>query len=79
METKKNSQAKETQIWEGQLLPRCSICGCVPEDGIAGGIRIRNTFICKSCEQRIVLIDIGSVEYEFLLGKIKSILETVGK
>lgn len=73
METIKCCLGKSKQQAEGQLLPRCSICNNVPEHGIADGLKLRHAFICKACEERIVLVDVGSMDYEFLMEKIKKL------
>jgi hypothetical protein len=57
----------------GVLLPRCHICGQVPEKGIRGGIRIRKTFICDKCELYIVSLQTGCSEYQAVLEELKKI------
>ena len=60
---------------KGVLLPRCYICGEVPEEGIRGGIKLKRAFICTRCEQDIIAADVGSSQYRRLLEKIKMILK----
>ena len=55
----------------GILLPRCHLCGKVPEKGIRGGIRIRKTFICEQCESHIVFLQAGDSQYQTVLEQIK--------
>jgi hypothetical protein len=57
----------------GVLLPRCSLCGEVPEKGIRGGIKIRKSFICEKCESHIVALQTGCSEYQVVLEKLKKI------
>ncbi|MDD2372888.1 MAG: sigma factor G inhibitor Gin [Syntrophomonadaceae bacterium] len=57
----------------GVLLPRCHLCGEVPENGIRGGIRIRKTFICEKCESHIVSLQAGGSKYQMVLEQLKKI------
>lgn len=63
-----------TRTGTAVILPRCKICGNVPEKGIAGGMKFRRAFICNECEKKIVSLDVGSQEYQMILATIKSIL-----
>lgn len=60
---------------KGILLPRCSICDKVPEEGIRGGFKIKKSFICKECELAIINMDITASNYGKLIEKIKNILK----
>jgi len=62
-------------VAKGILLPRCIMCGQVPQGGIRGGIRIKKAFICTPCEQQLIHSDVGSIKYQILLEKIKQILK----
>jgi len=65
----------EHEVQSGLLLPRCRICNQVPREGIRGGIRLKKAFICTKCEQELAHIDVGSVNYQYILEKIKEILK----
>jgi len=58
----------------GKLLPRCLICGEVPEGGIRDGLKLKKGFICGGCERKIVYLEPGSLEYEDIVGKLKAML-----
>lgn len=57
----------------GVLLPRCHLCGNVPEKGIRGGVKIKRVFICEQCEQQIVTLQIGTDNYQYLIEELKKI------
>lgn len=59
----------------GKLLPVCSICQQVPTAGIRGGMKIKKSFICQSCETEIVNLTVGSAHYAEILDKIKAIIK----
>lgn len=63
-----------TSISKGVLLPRCCFCGEVPAQGIRGGVIIKKAFICMSCEQDIINLEVGSSNYRVVINKIKEIL-----
>lgn len=56
---------------QGVLLPRCAICQQVPASGIAGGFKVRKTFICHHCEQEILHLDAGSPAYKEIVNRLK--------
>lgn len=58
----------------GQLLPRCYFCGEVPREGIHGGVIIKRAFICHSCEEQIIDLEVGSLHYREVIDKLKEIL-----
>jgi hypothetical protein len=57
----------------GVILPRCHLCGEVPEKGLRGGIKIKKIFICERCETQIVSLQVGCSEYNYLLQELKKI------
>jgi len=57
----------------GILLPRCYLCGEVPSQGIHGGMTIRKAFICCDCEQDIVHMEVGSIQYQTVVNKLKEL------
>jgi hypothetical protein len=59
----------------GVLLPRCSLCAEVPEQGIKGGIKLKKAFICNQCEEKISHAEMDSDYYEILIEKLKDILK----
>jgi hypothetical protein len=65
----------EHDVPRGVLLPRCIMCGQVPQGGIRGGIKVKKAFICTSCEQQLIYSDVGSIKYQIFLEKIKQILK----
>ncbi|MDD2619541.1 MAG: sigma factor G inhibitor Gin [Syntrophomonadaceae bacterium] len=68
-----NNTCRQTERISGKLLPCCSICGEVPQDGICGVIKLGRKFICGGCEQKILVTDTGSKAYEDLIRLIKKI------
>lgn len=58
----------------GKVLPRCLICGEVPAGGIRDGIKMKRGFICGECERKIIGLQPGSLEYEGIIGKLKTML-----
>jgi predicted SprT family Zn-dependent metalloprotease len=58
------------------ILPRCHLCGEVPEKGIRGVIKIGKVFICEKCEKQIVSIPVGSTKYSHLLKGLKKIWQS---
>ena len=62
-------------VQRGVLLPCCIVCEQVPEGGIRGGIRLKKAFICTACEQQLMQTDMGSINYQKILEKIKQILK----
>ncbi|MGR6837234.1 sigma factor G inhibitor Gin [Syntrophomonas erecta] len=63
------------QSESGVLLPRCSLCGQVPEKGIRGGIRIKRAFICEKCEADILNMEVGSPRYQDYINLMKEIFK----
>lgn len=59
--------------YKGNVLPVCSICNQVPELGIRGIIRIGRAFICRSCEQEILCLEVGSPDYGMMIEKIRRV------
>lgn len=59
---------------KGLLLPRCAICEEVPNEGIKGGYLINKSFVCSSCERRILDTEVGSPAYQEILELIKKII-----
>lgn len=59
----------------GLLLPVCSICNQVPKQGIRGVIRVGRAWICRDCEQKIMLLEVGSPDYGIMVEKMRSVLE----
>lgn len=57
----------------GKLLPCCSVCGQVPSQGIHGGIKLKNFFLCRECEWAILTAEVGSPDYEMLMDKLRNI------
>ncbi|MGI5921709.1 MAG: sigma factor G inhibitor Gin [Syntrophomonadaceae bacterium] len=57
------------------ILPVCHICNQVPEGGIRGGIRLKKAFICTRCEQKIVVVKVGTPDYRMLMEKLKQVLK----
>ncbi|NLN87799.1 MAG: inhibitor of sigma-G Gin [Syntrophomonadaceae bacterium] len=56
------------------VLPRCSLCDQVPQEGIRDGIRLKKAFICSGCEKLIVQSEVASRQYQTLITKLKGIL-----
>ncbi len=57
----------------GLLLPRCGLCQKVPEHGIAGGLKLKQLFVCQECEKLILNIEIGTPGYEKIMKQIRRI------
>jgi len=55
------------------ILPVCSICNSVPRQGIKGVIRVGKAWICMSCEQEILRLEVGSPDYGVMLEKIRRV------
>ncbi|MFA6807934.1 MAG: sigma factor G inhibitor Gin [Eubacteriales bacterium] len=66
IETNKSSKSN--------IYPKCYICGNVPRCGICGGFRLLGEFICKECEQRIIVSEAGTEEYLDIIRVISKIL-----
>lgn len=56
-----------------KLLPVCIVCGETPPLGIIDGVVLRGKFLCTNCENRILAMDLSSLEYEAVVEKIKEI------
>ncbi|MDD3272362.1 MAG: sigma factor G inhibitor Gin [Syntrophomonadaceae bacterium] len=65
----------QKEVIKGILLPRCRICQQVPPGGIRGGIKFKKAFICRQCEEQIVVTQVGSPGYEDLMEKMKQVLK----
>jgi len=48
---------------EQKLLPRCHRCGQHPQNGLYDGFRIAKVFFCRRCEEELLALEIGSLEY----------------
>ena len=59
----------------GKLLPCCSVCGQVPAQGIHGGLKLKNFFICRECEWAILTAEVGSPDYETLMDKLRKMVK----
>ncbi|MGE5416990.1 MAG: sigma factor G inhibitor Gin [Acidobacteriota bacterium] len=57
----------------GELLPRCWLCGKVPDRGIAGGYLVRSRFICEDCETDIVELTVENERYSSFVEKLKEL------
>lgn len=72
----RTNQVKEESFEKrGMVLPLCKLCGEVPLRGIIGGYLINRNFVCESCENTIVNLEIGSQEYDFYVQEIKKIIK----
>lgn len=60
---------------QGQLLPRCGLCGKVPTRGIRGGYMISRIFVCYGCEESIINLVMGSENYQSYLEKLHGLFK----
>lgn len=66
----------QENLVESSVLPRCIICGKVPENGIMGGIFVKRHFICECCEKNIVALNRETQpeeQYFAIVGKLKQL------
>lgn len=66
-------QIKSKEIKTGNEENTCTICKNYRDKGI----RIGRTLICSQCENRIINIEVESVEYEFYKNKIREAFSTM--
>lgn len=59
---------------QGVLLPRCALCEQVPEGGIRCGVKVKKAFICDACQAELLVIDVGSQQYNRIVNKVRRIL-----
>lgn len=61
------------------ILPKCKLCGHIPEKGLRDGFFLLGAFFCSSCEQKIVLSDVDSdKEYAELLDVFRTLPLSIG-
>ncbi len=58
---------------QAMILPVCSICSRVPIEGISGVIRVGRAWICRSCEQEIMDLEVGSPKYGVMIERIRRV------
>lgn len=58
---------------QAMILPVCSICNIVPQQGIKGVIRVGRAWICRTCEQEIMHLEVGSPGYGIMIEKIRRV------
>ncbi len=58
---------------KGLLLPVCSLCNQVPNQGVRGVIRVGRAWICRNCEQEIMELEVGSPKYGVMMEKMRSV------
>ncbi|MFY9175247.1 MAG: sigma factor G inhibitor Gin [Peptococcia bacterium] len=70
----KGVEYKEKQR-ERKIVPVCSLCNKVPEQGIRSGFFLRKIFICQECEESLLQVDSHEKEDYFLaMAKLKRVL-----
>ncbi|NLV16745.1 MAG: hypothetical protein GXY50_06045 [Syntrophomonadaceae bacterium] len=70
-----NQADKQISRAKGVILPQCCLCEQVPPRGIMGGYLINSNFLCESCENSILKLEIGSMEYDIYVERIKKIIK----
>ena len=65
--------AETSDSHQAMILPVCSICNNVPLQGIKGVIRVGRAWICRSCEQEIMHLEVGSPAYGEMVEKIRRV------
>lgn len=56
---------------ENKLLPVCIVCGETPTLGIMDGVVLKGKFLCSSCEQHILSLEVSSSDYGIVVEKLK--------
>jgi len=73
-QSKKGVQAIETRKGgKATVLPVCSFCNQVPEQGIKGVMRVGKAWLCQACETKIMLLEVGSADYEIMIDKMRNV------
>jgi superfamily II helicase len=55
------------------LLPVCSFCNQVPDLGIKDVIKVGKAWLCRACELKIILTEVGSSDYGVMMEKMRKV------
>lgn len=73
-QSEKGVQAIETMNGvKATVLPVCSFCSQIPKQGIKGVMRVGKAWLCQACETKIMLLEVGSTDYEIMIDKMRNI------